>query len=153
MTIQLGDTSTRLHPSRIKLRYNWWLGAVASKFYQEIKEKRKIWGIKCPTCKCVYVPPKKNCPKCFSEMHEWVEVSNEGFLTNYTVIHYSVPSIQPQNPPFALGIVQLDGADSGIVHMLGEADLNDLQIGIRVSAVFRKSRLGNLLDIKYFKPI
>lgn len=152
MTIEVGDTGVRVHQSRIKLKYNWWLGKVGSRFYLEMKNHCKIWGIKCPQCQVVYVPPKENCPKCFSQMNDWVELGNTGTLITYTVVRYPVPSIQPQKPPFALGIIHLDGAQTGFPHLLGEIDLEKIRIGMRVQAVFQDIRGGNLLDIKYFKP-
>jgi len=152
MTVELGSTGSRIHQSRIRLRYNWWLGKVGSKFYRELKERCQILGIKCSQCQVVYVPPKENCPKCFNQMNEWVELGGAGTLTTYTVVRYSVPLIQPQEPPFALGIIQLDGAHTGLTHLLGEVEPKDIRIGMRVKAVFREIRDGNLLDIKYFKP-
>ena len=59
----------------------------------------------------------------------------------------------PLQPPFAYGIVQLDGADTGIVHILGEVDFAQLRQGMRVEAVFGEERRGNILDIKYFRPL
>jgi hypothetical protein len=153
MTVQLGDTGSRIHQSRIRLRYTWWMGEVGSRFYRELRDHRKIWGIKCPECALVFVPPKANCPKCFARMQEWVELSDRGRLLTYTVVRYPVPHIQPVEPPFALGIIELDGADTGFTHLLGEVDLNDIRVGMRVQAVFREEREGNLLDIKYFKPV
>jgi uncharacterized OB-fold protein len=85
-------------------------------------------------------------------MSEWVEVSDTGTLLTYTITRYAVPGIQPLEPPFALGIIKLDGATSGLVHLLGEVNLNDISIGMRVKAVFREARRGNYLDIKYFRP-
>jgi len=86
-------------------------------------------------------------------MHEWVKLSDTGTLLAYTVTRYAVPAIQPLEPPFALGIIKLDGASSGLVHLLGETNLSDISIGMRVKAVFREIRRGDYLDIKYFKPI
>jgi len=64
-----------------------------------------------------------------------------------------VPGIQPHQPPYALGIIKLDGAGSGLVHLLGEIEPEDIRVGMRVQAVFREVREGNYLDIKYFKPL
>jgi len=153
MTVELGFTGTRIHQSRIRLKYNWWLGSIGSRFYQELRDRCRILGIKCFQCQFVYIPPKENCPKCFSKMEEWVELGNAGTLTNFTVVHYSVPFIQPQEPPFGLGMMRLDGADSGFIHLLGEVAPKDIRVGMRVQAVFREKREGNLLDIKYFRPI
>jgi len=86
-------------------------------------------------------------------MEEWVELKDTGTLTNFTIIRYSVPSIQPMEPPFAVGIIQLDGADTGFTHLLGEVDFKELQMGMRVKAVFSENRKGHLLDIRYFKPV
>jgi uncharacterized OB-fold protein len=57
--------------------------------------------------------------------------------------------------PIVYGIVQLDGADTGFVHMLGEVDPGQLKVGTKVKAVFKvkKERVASILDIKYFKPL
>jgi uncharacterized OB-fold protein len=73
-------------------------------------------------------------------MNEWVELSDTGTLLTYTVTRYAVPGIQPQPPPFALGIIKLDGASTGLVHLLGEIGLNNISVGLRVKAVFREVR-------------
>lgn len=36
---------------------------------------------------------------------------------------------------------------------LGEVDFDQLKIGMKVQAVFKEERVGNILDIKYFKPL
>jgi uncharacterized OB-fold protein len=53
--------------------------------------------------------------------------------------------------PIVYGVIQLDGADTGFVHMLGEVDSEQLRIGMRVQAVFKEKREASILDIKYFK--
>jgi hypothetical protein len=55
--------------------------------------------------------------------------------------------------PLVYGIIQLDGADTGFVHMLGEIEPEQLRIGMRVQAVFKEKRKASILDIKYFKPL
>ena len=81
-----------------------------------------------------------------------MEVDTKGTLLTYTIVHYPLP-IHPAEPPFAYGIVQLDGADTGLTHLIGEVDGQDLKIGMRVQAVFKEERQGNILDIKYFRPV
>jgi uncharacterized OB-fold protein len=150
---ELGNTGTLIYPSRIRLPYTWHVGKVGSRFYQEIRDNCRIWGTKCPKCERVFVPPRETCPRCYRDTQEWVQVSDTGTLLTYTVTRYAVPGIQPLEPPFALGIIKLDGATTGLVHLLGEVNLNDISIGMRVKAVFREARQGDYLDIKYFKPI
>lgn len=150
---ELGNTGTLKYPSRIRLPYTWHAGKAGSRFYQEIKDHCKIWGTKCPLCGWVYVPPRETCPRCFLDIDEWVEVGDAGTLLTYTITRYSVPGIQPHEPPYALGIIKLDGAGSGLVHLLGEIEPEDIRVGMRVQAVFREVREGNYLDIEYFKPL
>lgn len=128
------------------------VGIVDSRFFEELRDNKKIMGIRCPKCNCVYVPPRMNCKKCFSELQDWVEVSDKGTLLTYTVI-YEPGVHQPMELPYALGIIALDGADTGLMHCLGEVDFGQLKVGMRVQAVFKEQRQGNILDIKYFKPL
>jgi len=79
-------------------------------------------------------------------------VSDRGTVLTYAVDHESKP-IQPMATPIVYGIIQLDGADTGFVHMLGEVDPEQLRVGMKVQAVFKEERVGNILDIKYFKPL
>lgn len=51
-----------------------------------------------------------------------------------------------------LALIHLDGADTALVHFIGEAAPDALHIGMRVVAVFAESRSGHILDIAYFKP-
>jgi uncharacterized OB-fold protein len=146
------DEGIYVHRSGIKVPYQWHAGEYATYFYKQLREK-KIWGTKCPKCGKVYVPPKKICIECFKQCREWVELSDTGTLLTYTIVRYSEPLIQPREPPFAYGIIKLDGADTGMVHFLGEVDFDKIKVGMRVKAVFNENPEGNYLDIKYFKPV
>ena len=109
-------------------------------------------GIKCPQCKQVLVPPRSTCPRCVSVQSEWVEVGDKGALLTCTVVHHPEPHY-PSETPLVYGIIQLDGADTGLAHILGDIKMDDLKIGMRVQAVFRDVRQGDLTDIKHFKPL
>jgi uncharacterized OB-fold protein len=57
--------------------------------------------------------------------------------------------------PYGFGLVQFDGADTNIYHLLDEHDPEKIGVGKRVEAVFkpRKERVGSLADIRHFKLI
>jgi len=141
-----------VHQGVIRVPYTWAAGEVVSRFYAGLREK-KVLGLRCPACKVVLVPPKKVCHRCFSDLTDWVEVGDEGVLQTFTVVHYSEPDLHPVEAPFAYGIIKLDGADTGMTHLIGEADIKGLKAGMRLKAVFRHQPQGNYLDIAYFKPI
>jgi len=137
---------------KIDIPNSYSAGAVGSKFLIELRDNKRILGLRCPTCDRVYVPPSSTCKDCFGELSEWVEVSDKGTLLSYTVEHRS-NVVQPVSPPIVYGVIQLDGADTGLVHMLGEVDPKHVEIGMRLQAAFKDERTASLLDIKYFKPL
>jgi uncharacterized OB-fold protein len=137
---------------RLVMPYRYFPGPTATRFFVELRDKRKIFGIRCKSCGTVYVPVETTCGRCFEKMEDWVEVGNQGVLESYTVTHYSLP-LHPYTSPLIYGLVKLDGADTGIIHLLGEIDPDELDCGIRLEAVFREERKGDILDIKYFRPI
>lgn len=142
-----------VYKGRIKVPYMWYVGEYGSRFYVELRDNKKIWGTKCSACGMVLVPPRNFCGKCFVPMTEWVELKDTGTLETFTVVHYAEPALQPLEPPFAYGIIRLDGADTGFVHLIYDTDLSALKAGMRVQAVFKEERQGNLLDIQYFRAV
>ena len=154
VTEKLEGMDVWVYHGQIYIPNTYSAGAVGSRFLIELRDNKKIMGTRCPTCNLVYVPARSACRDCFGELSEWVEVSQKGTLLTYTVTYQSNP-IQPVEVPIAYGIVQLDGADTGLVHMLGEVDPAQLKVGMKVKAVFKvkKERVASMLDIKYFKPV
>ena len=126
-------------------------GATGTRFLNEIKDNKTLMGTKCPGCGKVYCPPRLHCPDCFVRMDEWVAVGPKGTLNSYTVVRYK-ESYHLKDIPYAYGIIQLDGADTGLVHMLGEVDLDKIEVGARFEPVFKEEPEGSFLDIDYFKP-
>lgn len=141
-------------PGRLYVPYQNSLGALASHFFRELRDHKRLLGIKCPSCQKVFMPPRSICPGCFGQLKEWVDLPPTGTLLTYTIVNYTYSTYyQPKEAPYALGIIKLDGADTGMTHLLGEMKFEDLKIGLKVQAVFREQREGNILDIAYFKPL
>jgi len=141
-----------LFDGRIVMQYKHAAGVVASRFFTEIRDNQKLWAIRCPTCKQVYMPPRLTCKTCFVNMDEWVALDGRGLLTSYTIVNYT-EAVHPVEAPLIYGIILLDGADTGLVHFINEVDPEELRVGLRVEPVFREKREGNILDIRYFRPI
>ncbi len=143
-----------VYHGKIDIPNTYSAGAVGSRFLINLRDKAKIWGTRCPRCNRVYVPARSVCKDCFSQLKEWVEVSDKGTLLTYTIDSEQKPT-QPVEAPVIYGIIQLDGADNGFVHMLGGVDPEQLRCGMRVQAVFKpkEERVASILDIRYFKPL
>jgi len=141
-----------VYEGRIKVPYSWQAGETASYFLTRFRDEQKIVGKKCPNCGKVLVPPRKNCPFCFVQTDQWVELSGEGEVETFTIVHRGT-RIQPMKTPFAYAVIRLDGADTGFVHLLGEVEMDRIEEGMRVKPVFAKERKGSPMDIAYFKPV
>ena len=152
VTERLEGMDVWIYHGQIYIPNNYSAGAVGSRFLTELRDKKRIMGTRCPACNRVYVPARSVCKDCFGQLDEWVEVSDKGTVLSYSVCHQPNP-VQPVEAPLVYGVIQLDGADTGLVHMLGELDFEQLRIGMRVQAVFKEERVASILDIKYFKPL
>ncbi len=152
VTEKLEGMDVWIYHGQVYIPNTYSAGAVGSRFLIELRDKKRIMGTRCPACNRVYVPARSICKDCFVQLDDWVEVSDRGTVLTYAVDHESKP-IQPMATPIVYGIIQLDGADTGFVHMLGEVDPDQLRVGMKVQAVFKEERVGNILDIKYFKPL
>mgnify|MGYP001161879263 FL=1 len=136
--------------------FNYAVGMYGSKFFKELRENRKILGIKCPKCGKVYVPPRRVCGECFVEMTEFVEVGPKGVIGTFTILRYAFidPETGEQKPvPYGYGFIRFDGADTLFQHYISIEDESKIKIGARVEPVFSEERKGNVKDILYFKVI
>ena len=151
-TTKLEDRDVYIYEGQIYIPNTYTAGTVGTRVLAELRDKKRILGMRCPTCNRVYVPARSTCHECFEQIDEWVHVSDKGTLQTYTVV-YEPNVAQPVEAPIVYGIIQLDGADNGFLHMLGGVDVENLCIGMRVQAVFKEERTGSVLDIRYFKPL
>lgn len=137
---------------KIDVVYSKTAGAVGSKALVALRDDQRILGTRCRNCNKVYAPAASVCDDCFGKLDEFVELSGTGRISSFTIVHK--PEVaHPIPTPFALAVIDLDGADTGMTHYIGGIDHDRIEIGMAVAPVFRKERVGSILDIAYFKPI
>jgi len=123
-----------------------------SRYFLGLKEEKKIYGMKCPKCGLVRVPPfELYCPDCeFTELRE-VEMAQEGVMNSTPPITYFGHSLMQHQVPFGRGRVMLDGADTALpIHVYTSKGVLTPRVfkrGTRVKVIFRKDRIGNPRDI------
>lgn len=140
-----------VHHSKIKVPYTWSVGETGSKFLKALRDDKKILANKCPKTGQVFVPPKLNSPYSLEPITEWLELAGTGTVQTFTQRHYKSLAVADDQPTI-YALVLLDGATQALPHFLGEVDFKNVQVGMRVTAVFKEDRSGHILDIKYFKP-
>lgn len=146
-------------PITVDVPYRFAAGKYLARFLVELRDNGKFFGIRCPLCKRVQMPPRIVCAACHVKNTEWVVLGNEGSLVGFTIMYIPLtdPTTgKPHNPPFAYGSVKLDGADSVLDHLINiEPDVNKVWIGMRMRVVLRpqEERIGDLSDILFFEPV
>ena len=136
--------------------YRWALGLDGSKFFNEIKNREVLLGIRCPKCKKVYVPPRQVCGPCFVKMDELVELGIQGIVEAVTVVNF--PFIDPDTGerrpvPYIYGYIKLDRADNLFSHIIKTRPGVSVKVGDRVKAIFAKEKKGRIQDISHFEPV
>jgi hypothetical protein len=138
---------------KMALPYQYFAGAVGSKFIVALRDEQKILGVRCEQCNRTFVPPRQTCERCFSNLTDaWVEVAPTGTVTAFTVVRYAEP-YQPKPPPYVLALIKLDGADTPIAHLLECGDPHNAKVGMRVRAVFSSEHKDSILAIAHFEAI
>lgn len=142
------------------LRYNYTAGVAMSRFLSELKDG-KIIGRSCRKCGRILVPPRMFCEWCWKSTDEWVYVSDTGAVNTYGAAYVATDGITRLEKPLLMGVIQLDVPAklprffAGFMHLIGEVEAENVKIGMQVKAVWkpREERVGDITDIKYFKPV
>jgi uncharacterized OB-fold protein len=123
-----------------------------SKYFLGLRDERKIWGMKCPKCEAIRVPPfAQMCPDCdFAEM-DWIEMPDVGQMNSTPPITYFAHSLFQSWVPFGRGRVVLEGAETALpIHVYttkGVLTPFIFKQGTPVKIVFREERIGKPTDI------
>ena len=136
----------------VHLEYKVRPGKHYTAYLNALKEGRLIGG-KCPESGKVYVPPRGASPTSGLPTDEYVDVSDSGVLTTFTVVRIPFPG-QKLTPPYCFGAIVLDGADLPIYHLISGVPHDQIRMGMRVKAKWKpkdewETSLENIL---YFEP-
>ena len=141
---------------RWDLTYEIHLGSTWRRFMEGLREQR-ILANRCPECKRTFVPPQAYCESCYIRTNDWIELPPTGSLEVFTVVQHGFTG--GPTPPYAVGGIRLDGADTLLIHLIAGLGSHDpatlrsrLPNGDRVKAVWAAERVGHILDINHFGP-
>ncbi len=138
---------------KMSLPNEYFAGRVGSKFIISLRDAHRILGVKCTTCNKVFVPPREYCERCMEKLDEqWVELGNEGVVTNYTVVLYNDRHL-PRRAPYILAMIKIDGADTPFPHIVEGIDESEMKTGLRVRAVYAEKSTHTIRDIDHFEPV
>jgi uncharacterized OB-fold protein len=99
----------------------------------------------------VLVPPLEYDPDTGDEVGEIVPVGSAGVVRTWAWVPEPIRK-HPLDRPFAWALVQLDGADTSLLHALDVPSMDDVSTGMRVQIRWRAERQGHMSDIECFEP-
>jgi len=102
-------------------------------FYKYLTEGKLMAG-KCTRCGKIHLPPRPLCDNCYSQQFEWLEISGQGKLLTYSVIHIAPQQFQAL-APYAVGIVELENG-LHLPGMIQGATEEQLKIGMELAIDF-----------------
>lgn len=133
----------------LELPYRRSLGPVVGAFLTGLRDGR-VLGSRTAAGR-VIVPPLEYDPATGDAVDDLVEVGSAGTVTSWAWVPEPMRK-HPLDHPFAWVLVQLDGADTSIIHALDSVTADAVTTGMRVRIVWADERRGHITDIACFEP-
>lgn len=112
--------------------------------------RAELWGCRTEDGR-VLVPPLDHDPETGAPTADDVRVADAGVVRSWTWVGDPGPD-HPLDRPFAYALIELDGADTALLHVVDHVDERALCNGLRVCADWQHERVGSILDIRAFVP-
>jgi uncharacterized OB-fold protein len=137
-------------PHVLECDYKRSLGPVLGRFFTGLRDRR-IEGVRTRQGK-VLIPPAEYDPLTGeSTTGEFVEVGPAGVVTSWAWVGRP-RARHPLTRPFAFALIQLDGADTALLHAVDAGDTSNMSTGMRVAAQWAQETTGRIQDIACFVP-
>lgn len=140
----------------VRAEYNFWVGKYLDRMYDGF-ERQEFVANKCGQCGKVFFPPRQVCGACNAHVplddgQAWITLPGTGTLVNFTATPYRISErrTRTRKKPDLVGLVQLDGSDTAVVYKILKATEADLEVGLKVQAVWNKKLRGEPGDVKGF---
>ncbi|MEV6710498.1 OB-fold domain-containing protein [Lentzea sp. NPDC051208] len=135
-------------PLDVGFDYTRSLGPTLGRFLSDLR-RRKVTGIRGSDGR-VHVPPLEYDPVTAERLSEFVDVAATGVVRGWSWIPEPLEG-QPLDRPFAWALIQLDGADTSLLHAVDAGSPDRMATGTRVRARWRGERVGAITDIECFE--
>ena len=143
----VADSQERMTTHTIDFPYTRTLGPVYSEFLTGMLDGRLL-GIKGRDGK-VICPPTEWDPETGDALdNDFVEVGPGGVVTTWAWVTEPTPK-HPLDKPFAFALIQLDGADTALMHAVDAGSIDKMSTGMRVTARWKDDRIGHIADVTF----
>ncbi|MGA8710298.1 MAG: OB-fold domain-containing protein [Thermoplasmata archaeon] len=100
-------------------------------FFDRLREGR-LSTTRCRRDQELLWPPRTACPKCHSEELDWVDLPETGHIYAFSAVLVGAPLGMEADIPFAVGLVDLDGAPLRLFGRIEGRPWTELRVGQKV---------------------
>jgi uncharacterized OB-fold protein len=146
-------TAERTENKSIWMKYQWSTGDAIGRFLAGL-EDRQILAAVCPDCDDRIVPARSFCRNCHVGTDGFEPVSDVGQISTHTVVEVENEPA-PADPPYVIAVINLEGADTGMVHIIDSGSPGEIESGDDVEACWKSpsNREGRITDIEHFSEV
>ena len=90
---------------------------------------------RCTNCGRWRFPPRVLCPQCLSSEAEWKEVSGQGKVYTYVVMHHAFNPAWQEEVPYNVSMIELDEGVRMWTNMVG-CQPEDIYVGMPVKVTY-----------------
>jgi uncharacterized OB-fold protein len=145
----MADVEVLRAPLDVEYPFSRTVGPVIGAFFTALREGFVV-GIRGADGR-VLVPPFEYDPVTSESLTEIVEVADEGEILTWAWSGEPLEG-QPLDHPFGWALIKLDGADTGLLHVV-DGPKEKLATGARVKARWKAEREGHINDIEAFEVV
>ncbi|ALR10676.1 Zn-ribbon domain-containing OB-fold protein [Mycobacteroides saopaulense] len=139
--------------SPFRMDYTYVAGSGRSAFLRGLTQ-RSLLARQCPSCERTYCPAPQFCSRCLTQLGNSFPLAGTGTVETFCIVSFPFPG-QVFTPPYAVAHIQLHGADTRLMHMIGDTEPQSVHIGMVVEPVWVADEdLGaTMQSIRYFRPV
>lgn len=141
-----GTEASLTAPHTLSYTYKRSLGPLLGRFFTGLRD-RQILGAK-RADGTVLMPPKEYDPDTAAPLDELVPVGPGGVVVSWAWVQ-APRKQQPLDHPFAYALVQLDGADTALLHVVDAGQESLMRTGMRVTARWSDEATGQITDLSF----
>ncbi|WP_346384657.1 Zn-ribbon domain-containing OB-fold protein [Nocardioides sp.] len=138
--------------SPFRMDYTYVAGAGRSVFLRGLAE-RKLLARRCPGCSQVYLPPPEFCSRCLTELEAPFELDGRGTIATFCVVSFPFPG-QTIEAPYVVAHIHHHGADTRLMHLIGDVAPDEVRIGMEVEPVWvgEDQLTTSMTSIRHYRP-
>jgi hypothetical protein len=118
-------------------------------YWEEARHGRLVTQ-HCRSCGRSWHPPLPRCPHCHGTSLAWRQVSGEGTVYSYTVVHHATHAALRNQVPYVIAIVELAEGPRIVANIRGAAG-GQVHVGMPVRAIFEE--VTQQVTLPQFVPV